>query len=190
MGENDSNDREHDLRRLAEHLDGGPERLTAEQARRARQIADDQRWLGAMLDVSVPPAVLERAFRRLDAAMADRRRPGRLRLWGPLIGAAAAAAVVVLVALLGMPDRPTATPGPTVEVDPAEAVAQFLAEEPMVIDPALTAVDEELTVAWTDLILEDEFGGMASTEAVERLFGEFWLADPLDVYVGTDGLPL
>ena len=173
------------MRRIADHLDGKDGRLAGRQARIARQMADDQQWLGAMLDISVPPAVLERAFRRLDGAMAGARRPRRLRLWGPVAAVAAAAAVVVLLNVLVGPPK---TPEAIVQADPAEAVAEFLAAEPTAVDAAMAVVDEELTVVWTDLVLEDEFGGMASTEAVDHLFEQLWLADPLDVYA--DDLPL
>ena len=186
MRENDSNAKKPNLQRLAGHLDGKSGRLTGKEARIAREIDNDQRWLGAMLDVTTPPAVLERAFRHLDGAMADARRPRRFRLVGPLIAVGAVAAAVAVVALLGVLIGPPAEPGPVVQVDPAEAVAQFLADEPTAVDAELTVVDGELTVAWTDLVLEDEFGGMASTEAVDHLFEQFWLADPLDVYVETD----
>ncbi|MFW6146437.1 MAG: hypothetical protein ACOC7R_03790, partial [Planctomycetota bacterium] len=134
--------------------------------------------------------VLERAFRKLDTAMAEARRPRRFRLLGPLTAAGAVAAAVVVVALLSMLTGPPPASGPVVRVDPAEAVAEYLADEPTAVDAELAAVDEELTVAWTDLVLENEFAGVASVEAVDHLFEQYWLADPLDVYVETDDLSL
>jgi len=186
MREHDSNAGRHDVWRLAHHLDGKPGRLTSREARIAHKIEGDQQWLGTMLDVTTPPAVLDRAFRRLDAAVADAGRRRHLRLFWPLTAGGAVAAALAVVALLSALTGSPPGPPPVVRVDPAEAVAEFLADEPMALDAELAVVDEELTVAWAELILEDEFGGMASAEMVDRVFEQYWLADPLDVYAESD----
>jgi len=95
---------DHDYEQVGRWLDGEPVALTPTQRELAQRVLADEAAMGPQLDVGVPAAVLRRL-----AAPRVRPAPRRARLprW---VGAAAAAAAILLAAILWKPIAGPARP--------------------------------------------------------------------------------
>ncbi len=158
---------------IARWLDGERVELTDWERALGEEIRRDERDLGAMLDVSTPPEVLERVRRR----MTGRRVPPRRRVIriGATVGALTAAAALVLgITLLW--NHPRATPPPPVEVaildvDNARSESLGWEAEMEMLNLQLDELEVEIVVS----ARVDELG--ESLEFLEEEIEQFW-SDP------------
>ncbi len=166
---------------IARHLDGRGGDLTEAEAEVVEEIRADEAWLGSMMNVSVPEGVLERSYARMYETVALQPRPRSVwRRMGPIAPkATAVAAVIVLATLLTVMFDAPSTGGP-VEYSQA-AVNEFLDEDVSAFDLQVGLLDDEVTLAWAELALDDEFAGVSELDALAEELGDLW-ADPAELY--------
>jgi len=162
---------EQQYERIARWLDGRDVALSDAERRVAEQIRDDETFVGAMADVAPPEAALDRASRRMTAALA---RPSPWRRVGWFVTAAAvAAAIIVVAAMLMYGPGPS---GPTPERIPGERI---------VIDSPGVPID--VMIREMETRIEDMEESIRPGMVVEMLAGEFESIETDSVLVTAGG---
>jgi anti-sigma-K factor RskA len=167
---------EEQYERVARWLDGEKVKLTPPEQDATEEICRAEADLASALDAASRQASMDRARRRLAAALA---RP-QLRLWR--IGAlAAAAAAVVLAAVLWHPtgQPPATAPQLTPQVQRGQADGAYLAAlEYFAADDELDIVKHDLDDLAADLALAAAPRAIdLKMEAIEKDIDEFLFED-------------
>lgn len=167
-----------DAERTARHLDGHRGPLDPDQAGAADEIRRVEGWLGSLLDVAVPQEVLDKAYRKLDAALTRQTQPRRWRFWAVAASSAVAAAVAIAVLLNAL--VPTVQPAPLGLAEATEEVDAFLGEDASALGLQLALLDDEFTLTWAEWVLDEEFGETSAMDAIEQGLDDLLFADPMD----------
>lgn len=161
---------ERQYQRVARYLDGEPVQLSETERQLAEEIRQAERELAPKLEVQPPGETVERALRRITAALARRRR----RVLPFIAPAVAAAAIVVAVAAMHL--WPSGQAAPEVGAITLEALAEAYASEDEDIDLDLIARElDELEVSIVVPLPADPVE--AEIDALQQELDAFWLEE-------------
>ncbi|HUS48147.1 MAG TPA: hypothetical protein VM098_08505 [Phycisphaerae bacterium] len=168
---------EEQYERVARWLDGEKVKLTPPEQDATEEICRTEADLASALDAASRQASMDRARRRLAAALA---RP-QLRLWRIGALATAAAAAVVLAAVLWHPtgQPPVTAPQLTLQVQQVQANGAYLAAlEYFAADDELDMVKHDLDDLAADMALAAAPRAIdLKMEAIEKDIDEFLFED-------------